>query len=360
MRERVEFSLRDAYARELVETAKQSPEKFKKKIFKAEAAIDSYRSAYDTEQRKSLLYDMLYCNFCFGASGDDYFLYDFEHLSNEKRDQFVTDKVRLWFYQSVNELSGVKLLNDKFDAYLRFQKHYHRDVMKVCSIADLPAFIEFASKHPKFIAKPNNLYGGIGVCIYDTQETTIFDIFEQLINQKDGVVIEELLMQSDDMNRLNDSCLNTVRIVTAYFADEVEIHFTSMRCGRNGSQIDNFCSGGLSTLIDAQSGRVITPFADRNRNFYDRHPDSGMETKSFRLPQWDEACALVKELAALIPECRVVGWDLAHTKDGWVMIEGNGCPQLGAQIVSEGWIAPFEDLQKRLIEEMGEPCHWEE
>lgn len=355
------FAQRDAYARSCIEAIKQNLEKFSRKINAAQEAIHACRPMYDAQEREKLLYDIIYCGLCFGASDEEYFLYDFEHLSNEQRDEYVTDRVRFRFYQSVNQLSGVKLLNDKHQAYLRFRKYYKRDALKIGSVADLAAFLEFVSKHPRFIVKPNDLYGGKGIYIADVTKEGISTLFATLLTYKGGVIIEELVEQSEQMNRLNDSCLNTVRVHTVYFTDHVEIHFPTLRCGSGGSATDNFCSGGLLALVSPESGKVISPFANHWREFYDRHPDSGICAKEFQYPKWDDACALAKELAKLIPECRVVGWDLAHTENGWVMIEGNGCPQLGTQIVADtGWMNQFNDLQERLLADMEEPCSWDE
>ena len=43
--------------------------------------------------------------------------------------------------------------------------------------------------------------------------------------------------------------------------------------------------------------------------------------------QWKEALALSKELSDILPECRMVGWDLAYTNNGWVVVEGNSKAQ---------------------------------
>jgi len=37
----------------------------------------------------------------------------------------------------------------------------------------------------------------------------------------------------------------------------------------------------------------------------------------------DEAVKMIKELALIVPEVRYVGWDIALTDKGWVLIEGN-------------------------------------
>ncbi len=348
------LSLRQQVAQQVIEALKRDPEKHDRRIRNANQAIDLYRPNCTQEEREKLLNELIYCDVCFGASAEEYFIYGFAHLSEEKRDRIMTDRARLQFYQTVNKLETVKLLNNKYLTYLRFKKYFQREALFVRGHQDLLAFIDFVSKFPKFIMKPVALYGGIGIRMFDMAKDNIAETFSQLIAHKDGVVIEELVKQSAFMNAINDSCLNTVRIMTAYFENGVEIYYPMVRVGRTGTVVDNFCTGGMCAGVDLKTGKISTLLADRFRHFYEKHPDNGTTAKGFQLPQWEQACALVRELAALIPENRVVGWDVAHSENGWVVIEANSCPQLGGQIIAEdGWLPTFEVLQERLIRELG-------
>ena len=88
--------------------------------------------------------------------------------------------------------------------------------------------------------------------------------------------------------------------------------------------MDNVCSGGLSAVVDTETGIVCSPGIDKLGYRRILHPDSGEQIVGFRIPRWDEAMALVKELA-MKTEDRYTGWDIALSKDGWVMVEGNDC-----------------------------------
>ena len=56
---------------------------------------------------------------------------------------------------------------------------------------------------------------------------------------------------------------------------------------------------------------------------YETHPDTGARLIGYSVPDWQEAKDLAMELARVLPDNKYTGWDLAHTKDGWVMQEGN-------------------------------------
>lgn len=60
------------------------------------------------------------------------------------------------------------------------------------------------------------------------------------------------------------------------------------------------------------------------------HPDSGILFKSIQVPFLQQAIELVKSAARSIPAIRWIGWDLAITPQGAVLIEGNGAPGFAA------------------------------
>ena len=66
--------------------------------------------------------------------------------------------------------------------------------------------------------------------------------------------------------------------------------------------------------------------AKTNLEQFEKHPDSGKKYKGFQIPRWDELIDLVKQLHCLYKKSRFVGWDLTLTKNGWVLVEGNGKP----------------------------------
>ncbi len=80
--------------------------------------------------------------------------------------------------------------------------------------------------------------------------------------------------------------------------------------------------GGFLCPIDQETG-IVKGARDDFTKSHDVHPDTGVRIKRFEVPLWDEAVKLSKELAMVTPSNRWTGWDLALTKDGWVMVEGN-------------------------------------
>ena len=59
---------------------------------------------------------------------------------------------------------------------------------------------------------------------------------------------------------------------------------------------------------------------------YYNHPLTNTAIVGYKVPLFKEAIKLAEELSAIIPEMGVVGWDIAITPDGPVVVEGNEFP----------------------------------
>jgi len=104
--------------------------------------------------------------------------------------------------------------------------------------------------------------------------------------------------------------------------------------------IDNFSGhiGNLIADIDPDTGALSVPFAEapdgNGIKFVPVHPDSGNTIAGTILPHWSLARGLIDRAAPLFLPLRTIGWDVALTADGVVLMEGNahwgGSPELAA------------------------------
>jgi glutathione synthase/RimK-type ligase-like ATP-grasp enzyme len=198
----------------------------------------------------------------------------------------------------------------------------------VSSEDDKETFLNFARNHKKFIVKPYNSSGGRGVCIKNMEETDPEECFNEFISQGGAVVCEELIEQSQKMSVFHPSSVNTLRLPTIRINDEVFLFHPFFRTGVGNAVVDNALSGGNFALVDPETGMVFSDARNEKGDKFQTHPDTGLSYKGYQLPDWDQAVELVKELSAVLKDCRYVGWDLAHTENGWVMVEGNPRGQL--------------------------------
>jgi hypothetical protein len=154
-------------------------------------------------------------------------------------------------------------------------------------------------------------------------------------------VFEEALVQHALLSSIYPHSVNTLRFITWTHRDgTIQVVSALLRLGASGSCTDNASAGGLFLKVDLESG-ALAPYA---RKFYEfggtvhfAHPDTGFEFSDFDVPDFDSALEMTKVAAAHLPYC-LVGWDVAITPDGPVLIEGNHNPHIyGAEIADGGY-----------------------
>lgn len=178
-------------------------------------------------------------------------------------------------------------------------------------------------------------------------------IYEVLI--KGHSIIQEVIVQHDDINKINPYSINTIRMDT-YINEEghVEVLSALMRFGRKGSVVDNTASGGFIIYLDLETGRLGKygmHFLDISNKTVYHHPDTKTKLDNFQIPLVSESVELVK-YAALALGDNLVGWDVGLTPDGPILIEGNHNYGLNMQEMTYGGYNKhpiFQDILKRYV-----------
>lgn len=138
-------------------------------------------------------------------------------------------------------------------------------------------------------------------------------------------VVQKRLLQHEGMNKLWAGAINTCRIVTLFKNGQVELLSAVLRVGTSKSgHVDNWAKGGISvgvhpdgTLVEygvckpGYGGKVYA------------HPDTGVKFGDFRIPEYDKAVELCVKAHQVLRDIPAIGWDVAITPEGPVMIEGN-------------------------------------
>ena len=259
------------------------------------------------------------------------------------------------FYPRMNLDKNTDMLENKYRTYKKFKDMFKREVIRIRknqkpTSENLKVLEEFAQRNESYVVKP--AYAAFGKSVRKEQ-ISMYESVEAAYKfySRNGVVIEELIQQGDEMSRIHSNSVNTLRIPTVIIRDEkgkqqVKLFHPSLRVGQGSSFIDNFSSGGLSALIDPDTGVIYTDGADKKGHRFKFHPDSGVQFKGFQIPEWEEALAMVKEAAMVVPDNHYCGWDLAYGKQGWCMVEANCHAQMGAMqmVTLEGRKNELEEL----------------
>ncbi len=258
----------------------------------------------------------------YGMFYEEFLLYDCAGRDDAYVSSFLTECNRYAVYRRYNDPRDLPLYHDKSRVYTLYRDFYRRELLPVTSSRDREAFLDFTRRHPRFIAKPTDKSCGYGVRLFDVTETDPDEILRTL--RKSGkTVCEEPIPPHPALARLNPTSLNTVRAVTVLEGDNVRLFHPFLRVGRYGSIVDNGGAGGILIPIDPETGRLSPVGRDETGRYFTEHPDTHVPFRGFTLPDWQTAVDLAKTLARVRPQNRLIGWDIAATPDGWVMVEAN-------------------------------------
>lgn len=179
-----------------------------------------------------------------------------------------------------------------------------------------------------FVKQVNSL-GGKGV--YKISATDEINKILELIESNSEYIIEQEIKQHSYLNKINPYCINTLRVVTYNNGDDIKIASSLLRIGINKSHVDNASSGGAFVNYDIEKNRLdktAYKFPKYSGKSYFKHPLTGFIFENQQLPYPNEIILLVQKAAKLFPDKQIVGWDVAYTPNGPLIIEGNDNPHM--------------------------------
>jgi hypothetical protein len=153
-----------------------------------------------------------------------------------------------------------------------------------------------------------------------------------------GYLVQALIRMHPDVQAImSPKGVGTARVITCSAGDVRNVIGAALRITVGANVTDNFVHGSSGNLIggiDLVSGRLFSCFGARRPSAatmapVERHPDTGNTIVGAQLPDWDAARALVDAASASLPGLRLVGWDVAFTAAGPVLVEVNA--QAGLQ-----------------------------
>lgn len=153
-------------------------------------------------------------------------------------------------------------------------------------------------------------------------EITLDDFWK--ITGKKEFLIQKRIENHKNIKTLSPTALSTVRIVTTRFNKNVHVLSCDLclGCSKN-SIVDNYNNEGAIVHVDEKTGKLGKYAFRKHSKIIDKHPVSGIKFENYQLPFWNESIELVKKLHSIFPEFCSIGWDVAITENGPLIIEGN-------------------------------------
>jgi hypothetical protein len=297
--------------------------------------------------------------------GEFTYYLDYElYLRGKRRSDYLKTKEFRKIESELNSPEYFPVLEDKYFFYqtlkgqgIRFPRNlYIIDPSGIYQM-DSRTFVsqeEFLQHDFDGFCKVINGYGGMGIYLLEVSGGQLYmnkkamqvPEFLQVLGSK-KYLIQERIVQHEAMDRLNPSCINTMRMLTVRTGQTIHYYQGFLRMGINNSYVDNGLSGNITVGIEQDTGKLLEfaqlPHTNQNRMI--RHPQTNTVFKDFQIPFYQESADMVKSLHQVFQQFFMIGWDIGITPEGPIVIEGNNITGLFPfQALYGGLKSSFLDL----------------
>lgn len=218
--------------------------------------------------------------------------------------------------------------------------------------AQITSFLRRADQYPMF-CKPTALESGLGAAsltAYDSASDSVtlldgncapVERFAEMIARDfaGGYLFQPRLAQHPQVAALCGDTISTVRVVTMVDGGEPQHCYASWKIARPDAMADNsWRPGSISAAIDLSTGRVTRAQSGLGLNgrLVPEHPGTGDPLIGMALPCWVDVLETTARAHRTFSDVHLIGWDVALTPSGPVLIEGNTLPNHLAYQISSG------------------------
>ena len=261
----------------------------------------------------------------YGIGYTDYLKGDYINLTSEQKKTYVTTKS---FYKLLHYLNNPKYdacMSDKLVFNKIFNDFLKREWIDL-RITSLDDFKKFIKNKKTIFAKPPTDFGGHGIQKIVVKDIKDVDKLYKELRDKKLNLIEDGIVQHKELDKLNPYAVNSFRIVTLVKDGKSYILANALRINLDDNPAIG-CSDAYMRLNE--KGEICSRVVDDVANVYTEHPMAKIKFDTVKVPYVKEAFEMAKKAALIVPEVRYVGWDIAISENGPVIMEGNEYPSYG-------------------------------
>lgn len=270
-----------------------------------------------------IFFDIVYCGLKYQAGYLDYLLFEMYKLNKAQRKTILTRGINNAYIKKYNDKNYTYLFRKKQEFNKMFQDYIKRDWI-LLNGSNQEAFTKFLKDKKEIFAKPLDGTHGDNMQKIKISEWKEKNLYQYLMEQH-LFLIEELIIQNETMSSLNPSSINTIRVISICKNNKSKIIAAYSRIGC-GKIVDNFNAGGMVAPIDIKSGKITHPAVNKKNMVFEKHPDTNITIEGFQIPEWKQVKELVLKAAKVVPQVGLVGWDVAISNHGPLLVEGNEFP----------------------------------
>ena len=178
-----------------------------------------------------------------------------------------------------------------------------------------------------FIKPTVDTSSGAGCLVADFQNgidtlsgKTNNDILRRMGND---YVIQKRLHCHSSIKTIYDGSVNTFRIISYRWKNEIRVLPAILRIGSGGAYLDNAHAGGMFIAVNNDGTLHKTAFTEFRQTYTD-HPDSHLVFEHYKIDLFPKVPEAAKQLHEMLPQIGCVNWDFTiDTAGDVVLIEAN-------------------------------------
>jgi|GEM_PF-1622111 len=146
----------------------------------------------------------------------------------------------------------------------------------------------------------------------------------QKLSDKEDYILSELILNDREMLNWTTGAVPAIRVITCISEDgTIQLLSSDFRIPVNNSSVSNASGGGLVAAISKQGylGNAIA--WEVTGGSFSTHPNTKHRINGELLPRHNDTIDLCLKAHKTLPDFFSIGWDVAITPDGPILIEGN-------------------------------------
>jgi hypothetical protein len=222
----------------------------------------------------------------------------------------------------------------------------------IASADGLKAFLRRPDHYPMFGKPTEGLQsiGSIGLAHYDLrtdrletiggENISVDDYVSDVLNNfSQGYLFQKFLAPHPAIREVCGNRLATARIVTLARDGEPSVFRACWKIPSGPNMADNYWrAGNLVAQIDIATGKVLRVMSGTGLElaYHSEHPDTKAPLVGMAIPRWDELKQTAIEAARLLRHMPLIGFDMAMSETGPVVVEMNHNPDLFLNQLADG------------------------
>ena len=241
-------------------------------------------------------------------------------------------------------------INQPGFAVMRMGKFWYDSNMNIVSYDEVRRII--SEEKELFLKIATESYGGKGVEHISAEKGNMFEQFETYVNGVNAdIIAQHPIKQHPAYSAINESSVNTIRIMSLLTEEGVKIYSAILRCGMKGKKVDNITVGGVTCGI-SEDGTLKKYAYNSKAQKFEKHPTNDFVFEGYKLPYFEQAKEMVMKAHPMVPHFRLVSFDIAIGEDGEpIFVEANLCK--GSAEIHEFNNGPlFGDDTEKILDEV--------